>query len=312
MSEGIGPYRKEKFNPLSACRQEGWLGERLLQGGKQILLILISTLGVVFAGIMLRARSPELTSANRVKLVGEWAPALLASSAAIGIMTMILIEGIKRPVRRRFHRRKLVEWLNIDIAEIPQEVSSASTDLLRLIAPRYANDIFGLPSEQLCAQISGAADVLISYPNENKRLLEALAGPEGSGDVATLLELLDPDESGSLPNQNQLTNSASSGGNANVSDDDSALVDARNKVGHRLQSNLDVFQVHVAAAWSELLRSAAIVIAGTLTAVGTFVFGGWVDQPVATLVFVLVVGLIGGFFSSVARDVTALIERLRR
>jgi hypothetical protein len=271
------------------------------------ILILASTLGVVFAGIILRARNPELVPANSVELVGEWAPALLGSSAAIGFMTMILIEGIKRPIRSRFHRRKLSEWLKIDNAETSKEESLPCVDLLlRLTAPRYANDIFGLPSEQLCAQIGGAIDLLISYPNENKYLLEALAGSEGRKDVATLLKLLQPYQSSSLSSQH------SPSGGDNTSNNDSALVDARNKVGHRLQRSLDAFQVHVATTWSESLRSAAIIIAGTLTAVGTFVFGSWADEPIATLVFVLVVGLVGGFFSSVARDVTALIERLRR
>ena len=276
------------------------------------ILILVSTLGVVFAGIMLRARNLEFMSVNRVERVGEWAPDLLGSSAAIGFMTMILIEGIKRPIRRRFHRRKLSEWLKIDNAETTQEESSACAELLRLMAPRYASDIFGLPSEQLCAQISGAVDLLISYPKENKRLLEALAGSDGRGDVATLLKLLQPYQSSSLSSQDQPVNSASQGDTGNASDNDSALVDARNKVGHRLQRSLDAFQAHVATAWSESLRSAAIIIAGTLTAVGTFFFGSWADEPFATLVFVLVVGLVGGFFSSVARDITALIERLRR
>jgi len=277
------------------------LGElrRYLRDWERYVLFLL-IVAFVFAVRSLSVR-PDLTSADRISRLGAWAPALLGVAAGLAFLTMAVIDTIKRPLRSAFHKRQLLDWLESDAGRKP-DGRPAFESLLHLVAPRYTEDVLGLPSEQLCAQIGATLEVLLSDAKHHDQLLYALAGPHGFYDVDEYMR-----RSATFSPRNP-----SSVSDVALSDSDVELIDSRNRLSHRLQRSLDAFQVHVASAWAFHLRSLALAIACILAAVGAFLFGAWATDPIGALAVVLLAGVIGGVLSSTARDLVAVLERLRR
>jgi hypothetical protein len=97
--------------------------------------------------------------------------------------------------------------------------------------------------------------------------------------------------------------------------------DYRTTVAFAIQRSLDHFQIEASAEWKRYLLVAAILLSMVLFTLGLRVFGAgafiprypsWHDNFLSLLIGTTLVGLCGGFLASIARDVVAVIEKLRR
>ncbi len=210
--------------------------------------------------------------------------------------------------------------------------------LIGRVRPPERQPFFDLPLEQLCGQIGAAADLALTVPVGLARLLAALAGPSAHERVWELLE--DADRRNLTSDQSRLlSNRGLSGaetqmllsrerfsaierqlierGDWGPKDKDQLLagrdptsdeiMERRGVVGYHIQRGVDALQASIGYQWRWYIRASASGLSGLLgLAIMTFA-----TAPAKTA-FVLVSLLLGGFFASVARDLAAAVERIRR
>jgi hypothetical protein len=161
--------------------------------------------------------------------------------------------------------------------------------------------VFNLPTEQLAAQVSAAADVALTAfePAFEPGLepgLESAHEHEYEYEYAAFLGGLagiDPKEvekrlSGELPPQRR------------------DAVDPRVELTQRVRTGVDQLQISIGERWRRLLQGAALWIAGF--------YGGVLarDQGELETLYVLSALVIGGLFAWIVRDLAAVLERSRR
>ena len=256
------------------------------------------------------AAAPRDSSRDELAIIGHWAERVLGTAAVLGVLAMVLIQSFKVRLRRGFHRVSLQRFFADGLraseksenrAAVPTTYAhpdkhyggftGPAADVFRRVAPSYPFDILACPIEQLAAQLASAADIALSRPKDNAGLLWALAGEDGAKMVEEHLRLAD------LP--------------IGISTDE--LFASRQGLSNTIQRRLDGFQVHAGNLWRSDLRLFAVLVSGGLAALGVMVFSDWQKEfACTTLAFVLVVGLLGGLLASIARDLVAVVERLRR
>ena len=206
----------------------------------------------------------------------------------IGVAAMCLLQLFRRLFRVRgvFHRDQVTEWLGEDgTVELSDEVGQA-----RL---KY---FFDLPSELLTGQLGAIADQVLDREDDglDKPLIEKMAAIKES--TSRVVE-----------------------GDANK---------PRVNLTLAIQKNLDQFQISTSARWrrylllTSILFSTTFFVAGLeLFQTGSFIPGlanhadqvvRWIGNFVLLLLATVVTGLLSGFLGSIARDVVAIIEKLRR
>jgi hypothetical protein len=79
-------------------------------------------------------------------------------------------------------------------------------------------------------------------------------------------------------------------------------------VEERVRRSIDCLQIESGFYWRRRLRGLAVALAAALGATAALV----ADQPLAGAPTAAVSAIIGGFFAMLARDLTAIVERLRR
>lgn len=289
----------------------------------------------VFASLATLALSIALFAALRI-LGGVFQQAragameaLLTQSAAIGVIVMASIQMTRAmfPVRSWFHRYRVSKWLGRapDPLKKPRDFKTRMRKLIErdgkwleeYISPETSEEgilnrllqlttaeggdrpavslaFFDLPLEQLCGQISAGAERAIVDPKTNGAILLRLANAAGEDDVVSLFrahrELPPHRPSESLaPGEERFTQ-------------------ARASVEERVRRSIDCLQIESGFYWRRRLRGLAVALAAALGATAALV----ADQPLASLPAAAVSGIIGGFFAMLARDLTAIVERLRR
>jgi len=246
------------------------------------LFVVIAILAV--AVLMAHGRSSATEPLDILSRVGQWAVPLFSSAFAVGFVVMALIQLVKPSLRAEFHFRQVRTWLmnprHHPVARFRSgraNSKDASWRFLWDIGEANPNALLALPLEQLTAQIQAAAD---------SRLVQ---GPEGTEFVISIIG----DPSARMP--------------PGASDSD-----PRSWLARQVQIRLDALQIQARHAWQRYLRILATLVSTTLVALIALLFGQWQVDTLATLFFVLLVGVLGGFFASLARDIVAFIERARR
>jgi hypothetical protein len=159
-------------------------------------------------------------------------------------------------------------------------------------AKRALRDVFDLPIEQLCAQISSAADLAITEPDRNAELLLGLMGPTGLTHIDSL-----------APPQRIVDGRIERKEPAH-----SEKADAYSPVAQGVRTGIDVMQISVGQRWRRGVQGSAVLISGILGVIG--VFFARVTWPTRGL-FILAALVFGGFFAWLVRDLTAIVERIR-
>jgi hypothetical protein len=210
-------------------------------------------------------------------------------SLVIGIAAMSVLQVFRRLVRMRgaFHKDLVLEWLG----------EPAASQLYKEVGAKRIRNMFDLPSELLTGQLSAIAEQVLEKQRKdepNSPLIERMAA---ENDADQRLESNDADE-----------------GRVNL-----ALV---------IQRNLDQFQISASAGWRRYLLLTSILLSMGLFVIGlpllnTGSFITALNSPALSrsqqignfallLGGTLLTGLFGGFLGSIARDVVAIIEKLRQ
>jgi hypothetical protein len=254
----------------------------------------------------------------------------LKAAAAIGLATAALIEMAKR-------LRWLVDGLDEQMKLDEAEKRELLAGLTRLAVTKDVHLLFQLPIEQLCAQMMAGVELLLAYPEKQepfgplfeeatKRrwefalLVHALAGQANSEDADAFL-----DERWKLAPRKQeekadsqirgLRGDRQETSDAGADEGERSFLNYRTRLTHHFQRNIDRLQMEVGLTWRHniwiAVAAVSTLLAGASAAHDHENWRSWTDWP-QRVFFTLAGGLAGGFLATVTRDLTAVIEKLRR
>jgi hypothetical protein len=190
----------------------------------------------------------------------------------------------------------------IRIAEVQREQAASELEeaLLGGLSKREFARVFDLPTEQLCAQISIAADLALTRPNEFAELLLALTGPAGLKHIDVLAPPSAVESDGQIIRKPGARDDDEQPGEAHL---------AYPAVAQGVRAGVDLLQISLGQRWRRGIQWSAVVLSGGLGVVGAFLL----REPVTAQVLLGVAALfLGGFFAWLARDLVAIVERARR
>jgi hypothetical protein len=275
-----------------ASRQ--WQGAT--QGVAGILLLCVV---LVLARLTFKQRSHSKPATQPVSVSDAtgWAVPLLAVSVALGFVVMALIQMFKPALRAYVHRQEIRRWIRSG-----GHRSSNVNRFLNRVSFNQPAALVELPIEQLAAQIQAAAEAALASPEAFGPLLQQVAGREADlGNVKVRTSDVDASGAGSAVGTNA----------SQLRGDSEEELNRRSKASYLIHRRIDALQIQVRHRWRGLLRmlslAGSLLVAATVTAVLDL----WRESPVGTALSVLLLSLLGAFFASVARDMTAIIERLR-
>jgi hypothetical protein len=226
--------------------------------------------------------------------------------AIAGTLAMAILQVIKEltPIRRGYQRRWLERWFRVraenftvaGLGVIPSALleldtlsaARAQSTLVELATGGEANAFYDLAVEQLVAQMNAAAQIALEYPHTHFSLLAVLSQGADVRDVAQVVARAE----------------------AGTREPDPAVLDARNRVGHRIQRNLDGIQIALGSRWKLWMQVASITL--TVLFVELAIFTNVKDYNSATLLVGIVLGIVGGYLAPVTRDVVAALQSLRK
>lgn len=159
---------------------------------------------------------------------------LVGVLAAVGSLTMAALQVMKQllPVRRAFQKRKIEDWIGSGSGDGPKTVQL----LVDLATGGQSNAFFDLPIEQLVAQMNAAGQITLDYPANYQLLLTALCKGADPADIAAVVA-----------------------GSPQPPGSQQAFLDARNRVSHRMQRNLDGLQIAIGDRWQFWLQFTSIL-----------------------------------------------------
>ena len=253
---------------------------------------------------------PEQVAALGTSIVSS-----LAFLAAIGGLSSAIVDVIKglTAVRMGFNRRFLLSWFNRRM-DPTTEAKQKPIYGLRLVRPQNTGDsgtvrptesayaqavelatggheraLLDLQTEQLCGQLTAAAQIAIEYPRLHPELFAVLS--EGADDEDRR-RVLDGKPPASDPAARE------------------AYLEARVRVQHHVQRSLDALHILLAARWRWLIQLFIFVLCGLVTALLLYRVRGSVTfwQGAASY---LVMSVVAGFLAPVAHDLVAAIRKWR-
>lgn len=213
--------------------------------------------------------------------------------AAAGSMAMAILQIIKEitPIRQWFHRAKLLGWIRVR-----QGDETVLDGLVELATGGDAKAFFDLAAEQLVGQINAASQIAVDYPHQHERLLRVLAAGASEADFDMVIG-----NGGKVPADSSIA---------------ADFHDARNRIGHRIQRNLDGLQISVSARWRWWMQTVSIVITAALIQVALVaalqrnnIEYGWFSW---TMLLSLLLGIAGGYLAPIARDLVAALQNMRK
>lgn len=255
--------------------------------------------------------------------------ALLIQSAATGVIAMASIQAVRTivPIRSWFHRESVKVWLRRADDELKKPANFEARMTKRITLTPYLTDyirpetteelilhnllqlttaeggdrvtvsraFFDLPLEQLCGQISAGAERAIVDPKTNGPILLRLANAAGEEDVLAFFEAHQGLEQLPAPGPER-------------DERTEKFMRARASVEERVRRSIDCLQIESGFYWRRRLRIIAVMLAAALgftAALSQYQFLASGPTAIAS-------GIVGGFFAMLARDLTAIVERLRR
>ena len=235
---------------------------------------------------------------------------------AYGLISMSAIQFIKDfRLREQFHRAAFYRWFR----EM-HGTKEAAGQLIWLSAAGDKRALFSLTIDKMAGQIAVAATTIIEAPRKYSELLSVLAF---SKEFETAFEAKTDPRPSPLADNSQLsdlyvlitTNLES----LSIETPDSRnlrvqYADARTRVGHRIQRQIDLLQLRTMQRWirtNQLLSFLVPICIGFLP----LFLRGWLSQHygifriTSILPLSIVLALLGGWFAPILRDVIARQSR---
>ncbi len=230
--------------------------------------------------------------------------------AIAGTLAMAILQVIKEltPLRRAYQRGWLEDWFQARAARLVRDLPGPDRPLLSVqLAPdRFSpekaemlmvelatggerNAFYDLSTEQLVAQMNAAAQVALEYPAQHFALLAIVSQGADAKDLEALLE-----------REGRASDSPAGG----------RSLEGRNRVGGRIQRNLDGIQIALGSRWRLWMQSASILLTVAFVewAIIANVQGPGFDHVLAGVVL----GVVGGYLAPVTRDIVAALQGLRK
>jgi hypothetical protein len=249
--------------------------------------------------------------------IADRAADFLIAFAALGGVTMAVIQTLKEltPIRARFNERALTSWLRQSIrqsrqltratgqegaavdgateARVVKLADACKDELITLATAGMGSALFSLDTERMAGQINAAAGIVVDFPTNHLTLLRCLAVHASKDDIKDVLQM------------HALSRATGQSPSAVE-----ARVEARVRLMHQVQRNIDAFQIATAFAWKQRLQMAALLISMTLglATVLWSVAGGRLVGVGRGLAF----GLAAGFLAPIAHDLLGILNRGRQ
>ena len=246
---------------------------------------------------------------DAIKLIGEatgWQ--LVAAVTAAGTIAMAFLQVIKdlTPLRRYFQWWWLSHWIlahvqsfnqnrqgkDVDRKTLPEvSVAAAQNRLVELATGGDSKAFYELAIEQMVAQMNAAVQITLDYPKEYCDLLVVISEGADLDDVATVIA--------ASPTGARAKKAAPSGD----------YLEARARVSHRIQRNLDAIQISMGNRWQFWMQVTALVLSVALLEIAVLSVAG---ATALTALIALVIGIVGGYLAPVTRDLVAALQTLRK
>lgn len=236
--------------------------------------------------------------------IGDWADSnVVLTLSGLGVLSLALIQALKdlTPVRRWFQKWWIQHWFATRANDFNDELRStrklshsnyetALQQLFELATGGAINAFYDLPSDQLVAQMNAAAQVTLDYPSHRHyyHLLTVIA--QGADPVDIQIVQSVPSARAVLAVNKSLPSNYS---------------DARTRVSHIIQRNLDGLQIAMSDRWQFCLQVAANLIC--IVAIEWTVVG----SSTAVKVAAIPVAIVAGYLAPVMRDLVAALQQLR-
>jgi hypothetical protein len=252
----------------------------------------------------------------------------LALGLAYGLVTMAIIQFVKDAGwRESFNRDRFNAWLD--------SLSESNADKKLLIWLAAAGDrkaLFSLPIEKMAGQIGVAANAVLDSPRAYPQLLRALGKDFESGKKSTVPSAVPPPspspDASSTPPVVEIDDLEllittlpdklrPSRDNESSSYDPDLVIrysDARTRVGHRIQRQIDLLQLRSAQRWTRENRVLSLAISAAI-GLSPLYLRGWLAGHYGTFQMIsvapasILLSLIGGLLAPLLRDLVSRQSR---
>jgi hypothetical protein len=227
--------------------------------------------------------------------------------AIAGTIAMAILQIIKEltPLRRWYQRHWLECWFKDRAEKFKQRYNADAppyyqfsadvpqSELVELATGGETNAFYDLDLEQLVAQMNAAAQIALEYPQLYFTLLAVLSQGAEIDDVRKV---------------QKSSEKGTEKGTDKQSDRD--VLDARNRVGHRIQRNLDGIQIALGSRWKFYMQAVSIIL--TILFVEIAIFLNVKENTGGALIAGILLGTVGGYLAPVTRDIVAALQNLRK
>jgi hypothetical protein len=228
--------------------------------------------------------------------------------SAAGTLAMAVLQLIKdlTPLRRIYQRNWMRKWIalharyfngaldafNIRKGEVPTASPVRAEFLLVELATGGDEQAFyELAIEQMVAQMNAAVQITLDYPAKYRDLLVVVSDGADIADVITVV------------------NQSPEGPKTRRSEPTKQYLEARTRVGHRIQRNLDAVQIALGSRWQFWMQSTAVILSILVLEAAVVAVGGATN--LSALLLAVPVGILGGYLAPVVRDLVAALQTLR-
>ncbi len=233
---------------------------------------------------------------------------IVGAVTAAGTVAMAMLQLVKdlTPIRRAFQRWWLDGWIAQRAAAYDNDRPKGGADsrILPAVSAERAQKLlielatggddrafFELAIEQLVAQINAAAQITLDYPKTYCDLLVVLSQGADLDDVAAVIA------------------QSPEGAKGKRKEPAAEYLEARARVSHRIQRNLDAVQIALGSRWQFIMQLTAMALSVLLIEIAVVRVAGW--RP-GTMLWAVLVGILAGYLAPVARDVVATLQTLRK
>jgi hypothetical protein len=264
--------------------------------GVQSFMALLALLATIASLLFWLSRRVDLPRVDQLRGAASIAGFLLVIAATAGVAAMATVQFWKALFQPRsaFHSSELEALFGESLVQVLGLAGPAANNLESgpSSRPDALNHLLDNPTEIVMGQLRSTADYILLRPKGFEKALSLLAGDAGKSAVQRYL----------TDGKEQSAIAASD--SASLGRSNEALVEVRFFV----EQHLNLIHVRLKERWRRRVRVVAVAVAG---------FAGLLIVSLSSLgpaakgsaVFAAVVW--GGFFSWLARDIAALIERRR-
>lgn len=243
----------------------------------------------------------------------------IGALAAAGTIAMAILQVIKElsPLREWFQKRWFESWIDSRFADFNTSIeittstvhgavanptngngeasqsnarradatpTIAKKDVVELATGGLACALYGLPADDMAAQINLAAQITLDTPVRYKELLAVLSDGVSLEDLTTVMK-------------GQPTSGSTQ-----------EYFDARARVGRRIQRNLDGVRIALGSRWKLWMQIASLALSTVVVELAVAANG---NANFDSFLLALPIGIVGGYLAPISRDLVAALQQLR-